>query len=34
MADAFEHHQTRIAKIPAERLGGMEINGAVSRPPD
>src|ERR1039458_4624235 len=34
MADTFERHQTSIAKIPAERLGGAKIDGAVSRSPD
>src|SRR5271156_2193516 len=33
MADAFEGYQTRIAKVPAQRFGGTEINGAVSRSP-
>ena len=34
MADALERHQTGIAKIPAQRLGGSKINGAVFRSPD
>src|SRR5208282_5626142 len=34
VADAFEGHQTGIAKIPAQRFGGMKIDGAVFRSPD
>src|ERR1019366_6329194 len=34
VADAFEDQQTRIAKIPAQRLGRSKIDGAVSGSPD
>src|ERR1700686_1993487 len=34
VADALERHQTGIAKIPAQRFGGLKMHGAVARPPD
>src|SRR5271167_3766368 len=34
MTNALKCYQTGIAKIPAQRLGGMESNGAVSGSPE
>src|SRR4029077_18934456 len=34
VADAFEGHQTGVAKIPAQRLGRLKMNGAVFLSPD
>jgi hypothetical protein len=34
MADALERHQASVAKIPAQRLGRLKMNGAVASPPN
>src|SRR5271166_4737356 len=34
MAYTLERYQASIAEIPAQRFGGVERDGAVSRPPD
>src|SRR3984893_2318610 len=34
MTDARERHQASIAKIPAQRLGGLRMTGAVASPPN